>query len=68
MATLFTDGFISDLTADVNARLAELARRPITSTKKLEQEIANEDRQLAAKRERLKELQRAGRGPKVKSV
>jgi site-specific DNA recombinase len=97
MATLFTDGFISDLTADVNSRLAELARRPIPSTKKLEQEIANEDRQLkrltdrlaklddthldavlskaeemgrqlSAKRERLKELQRAGRRPKVKSV
>jgi site-specific DNA recombinase len=97
MATLFTDGFIADLTADVNSRLAELARQPIPSTKKLEQEIANEDRQLkrltdrldklddthldaviakaeemgrqlAAKRERLKELQRAGRRPKVKSV
>jgi len=97
MATLFTEGFITDLTADVNARLAELARQPIPSTKKLEQEIANEDRQLkrltdrldkidgthldvviakaeemgrqlAAKRERLKELQRAGRRPKVKSV
>jgi len=97
MATLFTEGFIADLTADVNARLAELARQPIPSTKKLEQEITNEDRQLkrltdrldkidgnhldvviakaeemgrqlAAKRERLKELQRAGRRPKVKSV
>ena len=71
--------------------------RPIPSTKKLEQEIANEDRQLkrltdrlaklddthldgvlakaeeigrqlAAKREQLKELQRAGRRPNVKSV
>jgi hypothetical protein len=97
MATLFTEGFIADLTADVNNRLAELARQPVPSTKKLEQEIANEDRQLkrltdrlakldethldavlakaeemgrqlAAKRERLKELQRAGRRPKVKSV
>ena len=97
MATLFTEGFIADLTADVNVRLAELARQPIPSTKKLEQEIVNEDRQLkrltdrldkidgthldaviakaeemgrqlAAKRERLKELQRAGRRPKVKSV
>ena len=96
-ATLFDEGFIADLTADVNARLAELARRPIPSTRKLEQEIANEDRQLkrltdrldkadvthldaviakaeemgrqlAAKRERLKELQRAGRRPQVKSV
>ena len=97
MATLFTDDFIADLTADVNNRLAGIARQPIPSTKKLEQEIANEDRQLkrltdrlakldethldavlakaekmgrqlAAKRERLKELQRAGRRPKVKSV
>jgi len=97
MATLFTDDFLADLTADVNKRLAWIARQPIPSTKKLEQEIANEDRQLrrltdrlaklddthldavlikaeemgrqlAAKRERLKELQRAGRRPNVKSV
>jgi site-specific DNA recombinase len=95
MATLFTDDFIADLTADVNKRLAWIARQPIPSTKKLEREIANEDRQLkrltdrlaklddthldavltkaeemgrqlAAKRERLKELQRAGRRPNVK--
>ena len=97
VATLFTDGFIADLTADVNKRLAWIARQPIPSTKKLEQEIANEDRdlkrlterlakfddthldavlikaeemgrQLAAKREQLKQLQRAGRRPNVKSV
>lgn len=97
MATLFTDGFIADLTAEVNKRLAWIAQQPIPSTKKLEQEIANEDRQLkrltdrlaklddthldavlakaeemgrqlAAKRERLKELQRAGRRPNVKSI
>jgi site-specific DNA recombinase len=97
MATLFTDDFLADLTADVNKRLAWIARQPIPSTKKLEQEIVNEDRQLkrltdrlekmddthldaviakaeemgrqlAAKRERLKELQRAGQRPKVKSV
>ena len=97
MATLFTDGFIADLTADVNNRLAELARQPIPSSKKLEQEIANGDRQLkrltdrldkldgthldaviakaedmgrqlAAKRERLKGLQRASRRPKVKNI
>jgi site-specific DNA recombinase len=96
-ATLLTDGFVADLTADVNARLAELARRPIPSTKKLEQEIANEDRalkrltdrldkldvthldgvlakaeemgrELAAKRERLKGLQQAGRRPGVRRV
>jgi hypothetical protein len=46
MATLFTDGFIADLTAEVNKRLAWIARQPIPSTKKLEQEITNEDRQL----------------------
>ena len=97
MAPLFTDDFIADLTADVNNRLAWIARQPIPSTKKLEQEIANEDRQLkrltdrlaklddthldavlakaeemgrqlAAKREQLKQLQRAGRRPNVKSV
>jgi site-specific DNA recombinase len=97
MATLFTDDFLADLTADVNKRLAWIARQPIPSTKKLEREIANEDRQLkrltdrlaklddthldavlakaeemgrqlAAKRERLKELQQAGRRPNVKSV
>jgi site-specific DNA recombinase len=97
MATLFNDAFIDDLAADVNKRLAWIARQPIPSTKKLEQEIANEDRQLkrltdrlaklddthldavltkaeemgrqlAAKRERLKELQRAGRRPNVKHV
>jgi DNA invertase Pin-like site-specific DNA recombinase len=97
MATLFTDGFIADLTAEVNKRLAWIARQPLPSTKKLEQEIANEDRQLkrlterlaklddthldavltkademgrqlAAKRQRLKDLQQAGRRPNVKSV
>lgn len=97
MATLFTDDFIADLTADVNNRLAWIARQPIPSTKKVEREIANEDRQLkrlterlaklddthldavltkaeemgrqlAAKREQLKQLQRAGRRPNVKSV
>jgi len=55
-ATIFDDGFIADLTADVNARLAELARRPIPSTKKLEQEIANEDRQLKRLTDRLAKL------------
>lgn len=97
MATLFTDDFLADLTADVNKRLAWIARQPIPSTMKLEQEIVNEDRQLerlterlaklddthldavlakteemrrqlAAKREQLKDRQRAGRRPNVKSV
>ena len=46
MATLFTDNVVADLTADVTKRLAWIARQPIPSTKKLEREIANEDRQL----------------------
>jgi hypothetical protein len=86
------EGFIADVTAEVNTRPAQLARQPIPSSKKLEQEIANENRQLkrltdrlekvdgthlhaviakaqemgrqlAAKRERLKALQRAARRP-----
>lgn len=56
MATLFTDGFIADLTADVNNRLAELARQPIPSSKKLEQEIAIGDRQLKWLTDRLEKL------------
>lgn len=53
MASLFTDDFITDLTAEVNARPAWIARQPIPSTKKLEQEIANEDRQLKRLTDRL---------------
>jgi hypothetical protein len=56
MATLFTDDFIADLTADGNNRLAWIAKA---------EEMG---RQLAAKREQLKQLQRAGRRPNVKSV
>ncbi len=96
-AILFTDDFITDLTADVNSRLAELARQPIRSTTKLQQEIDNDarklrrltdrldkvklegidalvskaeemSRKLEVKRNRLKELQRAGRRPSVKRV
>jgi DNA invertase Pin-like site-specific DNA recombinase len=97
MANLLSEGFIADLTADVNARLAEIARQPVATTTTLEREIANEDRQLkrltdrldkvdvthidalvtkaeamghqlAAKRQRLKELQRASQRPTVMSV
>ncbi len=53
MANIFTASFITDLTADVNARLAEIVRRPLPSTKKLEDEIAREDRQLKRLTERL---------------
>ncbi len=56
MPTLFTDAFIADLTAEVNKRLASIARQPIPSTKKLEQEIANEDRQLKRLTDRLAKL------------
>jgi DNA invertase Pin-like site-specific DNA recombinase/transcription initiation factor TFIIIB Brf1 subunit/transcription initiation factor TFIIB len=56
VATLFTDDFLADLTADVNKRLAWIARQPIPSTKKLEQEIANEDRQLKRVSDRLAKL------------
>jgi exonuclease VII large subunit len=56
MATLFTDDFLADLTADVNARLAWIARQPIPSTKKLEQKIKNEDRQLKRLTDRLAKL------------
>jgi hypothetical protein len=56
MATLFTDGFLADLTADVNKRLAWIARQPIPFTKKLEQEIANGDRQLRRLTDRLAKL------------
>lgn len=43
-ATLFTDDFITDQTADVHKRLAWIARQPIPSTKQVERDIANEDR------------------------
>ena len=56
MATLFTEDVVADLTADVTKRLAWIARQPIPSTKKLEREIANEDRQLKRLTERLAAL------------
>ena len=45
-ATLFDNGFVAALTADVNALLATAAQRPVDSTKKLELEIANHVRQI----------------------
>ena len=45
-ATLFTEEFTATLTAEVNTLLAEAARRPQGSTKKLEQEIAKRERQI----------------------
>lgn len=45
-ATLFAEEFTATLTAEVNTLLAEAARRPQGSTKKLEQEIAKRERQI----------------------
>ncbi|MEI6239522.1 MAG: recombinase family protein [Planctomycetia bacterium] len=65
MATLFTDGFIADLTAEVNKRLAKLDDTHLDAVLAKAEEMG---RQLAAKRERLKELQRASRRPNVKRI
>jgi hypothetical protein len=46
-ATLFTEEFTAVLTAEVNALLEEAARRPQGSTKRIEQEIAKRERQIA---------------------
>lgn len=45
-ATRFTEEFTAVLTAEANTLLAEAARRPEGSTKKLEQEIAKRVRQI----------------------
>jgi DNA invertase Pin-like site-specific DNA recombinase len=46
-AAIFTEEFTTELTKDVNARLAAAARRPKGSTKRLEQAIAKRERQVA---------------------
>jgi DNA invertase Pin-like site-specific DNA recombinase len=46
-AAIFTEEFTTELTKDVNSRLAAAARRPKGSTKRLEQEIAKRERQVA---------------------
>jgi hypothetical protein len=46
-AASFTEEFTTELTKDVNSRLAAAARRPKGSTKRLEQEIAKRERQVA---------------------
>ena len=46
-AAIFTEEFTTELTKDVNARLAAAARRPKESTKRLEQAIAKRERQVA---------------------
>jgi hypothetical protein len=69
MATLFTDDFLADLTADVNKRLADrLAKLDDTHLDAVLSKAEEMGRQLAAKREQLRGLQRASRRPKVKSV
>ena len=46
-AAIFTEEFTTELTKDVNARLAAAARRPKGSTKRVEQAIAKRERQVA---------------------
>jgi DNA invertase Pin-like site-specific DNA recombinase len=46
-AELFSDRFVAAVTKDVNAILAAAAKRPVGNTKKLEQDIANRERQIA---------------------
>jgi DNA invertase Pin-like site-specific DNA recombinase len=46
-AELFSERFVAAVTKDVNAILAAAAKRPFGNTKKLEQDIANRERQIA---------------------
>ena len=59
-AQILDEGFITDLTAEVNIRLAETARRPQDAAKTLEQEIASRQRQVGRLTERLEKVQDAG--------
>ena len=59
-AQIFDEGFVTDLTAEVNIRLAEAARRPQDTSKKLEQEIASRQRQVSRLTERLEKVEDAG--------
>ena len=59
-AELFSEGFVTALTSDVNAILAAATKRPMSSTKKLEQEIANRERQIARLTARLDKVGDAG--------
>jgi hypothetical protein len=43
-AQIIDEGFVTDLTAEVNIRLAAAAYRPQDTAKKLEQEIASRQR------------------------
>ena len=46
-AIVFTEGFISGLTSDVNARLEAAVKVPLGSTKKLQDEVTSRERQIA---------------------
>ena len=59
-AELFSERFVTAVTKDVNAMLAAAAKRPVGSTKKLEQEIANRERQIAGLTARLDKVGDAG--------
>ena len=59
-AELFSAPFISGLTTDVNAILAAATKRPVSTTRKLEQEIANRERQIARLTARLDKVGDAG--------
>ena len=59
-AELFSEGFVAAVTKDVNAILAAAAKRPAGSTRKLEQEIANRERQIARLTARLERVDDAG--------
>ena len=59
-AELFSEGFVAAVTKDVNAILAAAAKRPVGSTKKLEQEVANRERQIARLTARLDKVADAG--------
>ena len=59
-AELFSEVFVAAVTKDVNAILAAAAKRPVDSTKKLEQEVANRERQIARLTARLDKVADAG--------
>jgi hypothetical protein len=59
-AELFSERFVAVVTTDVNAILAAAAKRPVGSTKKLDQEIANRERQIARLTARLDKVSDAG--------
>ena len=59
-AQIFDEGFIADLTADVNIRLAEAAKCPQNTEKKLAEEIASRQRQLHRLTERLEKVEDPG--------